>query len=68
MIIQSLRLVDFRNYESAGFTFSDQVNVITGANAQGKTNLLEALFFLSRGYSHRASSAAISSALTVNIS
>jgi len=58
MIIQSLRLVDFRNYESADFTFSDQVNVITGANAQGKTNLLEALFFLSRGYSHRASSAA----------
>ena len=34
--------------------FDERVNIFSGENAQGKTNLIEALFFLSRGYSHRA--------------
>ncbi len=54
MIIKALRLNHFRNYQEEVFHFSDHINVITGSNAQGKTNLLEGLFFLSRGYSHRA--------------
>ncbi len=58
MIITDLQLQHFRNYTSEQFDFSDHINVITGANAQGKTNLLEALFFLARGYSHRATTAA----------
>ena len=58
MIITDLQLKHFRNYASEQFDFSDHINVITGANAQGKTNLLEALFFLARGYSHRATTAA----------
>ena len=58
MIITDLQLKHFRNYTSEQFDFSDHINVITGANAQGKTNLLEALFFLARGYSHRATTVA----------
>lgn len=54
MILKSLKLGQFRNYESTSLTFSDHINVIVGPNAQGKTNLLEGIFFLSRGYSHRA--------------
>lgn len=55
MILNSITLKKFRNYQNQSIVFSDHINVITGPNAQGKTNLLEAVFFLSRGYSHRAS-------------
>lgn len=54
MIITDLSLNAFRNYAHETFHFSPHINVITGENAQGKTNLLESLFYLSRGYSHRA--------------
>ena len=47
MNIQSLLLANFKNYKSAHFLFSDRVNVLCGENAQGKTNLLEAIFYLS---------------------
>ncbi|MGN0194105.1 MAG: DNA replication/repair protein RecF [Pseudoramibacter sp.] len=53
MIVTRLTLRAFRNYEEETFDFSPRINVITGDNAQGKTNLLEGLFLLSRGYSHR---------------
>ena len=43
MIVKSLELENFRNIKSASFTFSDNVNIISGNNAQGKTNLMEAL-------------------------
>lgn len=55
MILQHLKLNQFRNYSDESVDFSPHINVITGSNAQGKTNLLESVFFLSRGYSHRAS-------------
>jgi DNA replication and repair protein RecF len=53
MIVTGLTLRRFRNYSEETFDFSPRINVITGDNAQGKTNLLEGLFLLSRGYSHR---------------
>lgn len=47
MKITSLKLKNFKNYEEESFSFSENINVICGENAQGKTNLLEALFYLS---------------------
>lgn len=44
---------NFRNIEQAEVSFSPEVNVLVGANAQGKTNLLEALFYPSAGRSFR---------------
>ena len=56
MLVHSIELEGFRNYENARADFSDNVNVITGQNAQGKTNLLEALYFLTGGKSFRSRS------------
>jgi len=53
MIIESVRLINYRNYHQETFDFSKGINVICGKNAQGKTNLIESLFFLARGYSHK---------------
>ncbi|MFS8563062.1 MAG: AAA family ATPase [Rhabdochlamydiaceae bacterium] len=49
----SLYLHNFRNYEEAEVSFSPHINFIQGENAQGKTNLLEALYLLSTGKSFR---------------
>ena len=46
MRVDTLALEDFRNYRRAEIAFSPEVNVICGENAQGKTNLLEAVYFL----------------------
>ena len=54
MYIESLVLKNFRNYEDEKFEFSEGINVITGMNAQGKTNCAEAVFYLCTGYSPRA--------------
>ena len=54
MIIKNLTLNNFRNYKKEEFSFSDGINILTGANAQGKTNCAEAIFFLCTGYSPRA--------------
>ena len=53
MIIQNLSLQGFRNYESFACEFDPGVNLIVGQNAQGKTNLLEAICYLSRGAAFR---------------
>ena len=53
MIIQSLDLVNFRNIKEATLAFSGTFNVIRGRNAQGKTNLLEAIHLFSLGRSFR---------------
>lgn len=53
MRIDSLRLENYRNYQLAQVEFDSSVNVITGQNAQGKTNLLEAIAFLAQGRSFR---------------
>lgn len=54
MYISSLSLANFRNYSSEKITFSPHTNVIYGDNAQGKTNILEAVYLFSQGKSHRA--------------
>src|SRR5579885_1832498 len=54
-MIVSLVLRNFRNYREAHVQFSPGVNLIHGRNAEGKTNLLEALYFLSTGRSFRTS-------------
>lgn len=54
MRIDSLELEGFRNYVHEAAAFDPRCNVICGENAQGKTNLLEALVYLSRGKSPRA--------------
>ena len=53
MVIQSLELADFRNYETLGMTFSEGTNILYGDNAQGKTNILESLYMISTTKSHR---------------
>ncbi|TCP22149.1 DNA replication and repair protein RecF [Scopulibacillus darangshiensis] len=55
MILESIKLSHFRNYESATITFNPSVNVFLGENAQGKTNLLEAIYVLAMANSHRTS-------------
>lgn len=54
MILQYLRLSDFRNVEQAELELDPELNVIQGLNAAGKTSLLEAIFFLSSGRSFRS--------------
>lgn len=54
MYISSLSLSNFRNYTSGKIEFSPYTNVIYGDNAQGKTNILEAVYLFSQGRSHRA--------------
>ncbi len=53
MQIDRLLLEGFRNYDSQQLTFDGSCNVIYGENAQGKTNLLEAIVYLSCGRSPR---------------
>ena len=53
MRIIDLSLTGFRNYESFHCAFDPGVNLIVGRNAQGKTNLLEAISYLSRGAAFR---------------
>ncbi len=51
MFVKKLILKNFRNYENEKFQFSDGLNIISGRNAQGKTNAAEAVFLLATGYS-----------------
>lgn len=55
MIIKSIELCNFRNYERAQLEFHDGTNVLYGDNAQGKTNVLEAIFVGSTTKSHKGS-------------
>ena len=54
MIVRSITLDFFRNYTHFEADFAPGINVIYGENAQGKTNLLEAVAYLSSAQSHRA--------------
>jgi len=54
MILKTLFLQNFRNYIKSEFIFNRNINVVAGANAAGKTNLLEAVFLLSTGRSFKA--------------
>ena len=54
MRLTDLQLHNFRNYEELNLSFEPGVNLIVGNNAQGKTNLLEAISYLGSGKSFRA--------------
>ncbi len=56
MHLERVELTDFRNYATARLALGPGPRVLIGANAQGKTNLLEAIHYLSVGVSHRVSS------------
>ncbi len=55
MRIDSIKLKNYRNYVEAEAEFSDTYNIIYGNNAQGKTNVVEAIFLCASGRSHRTS-------------
>ena len=54
MQIKNLGLRNFRNHAYLNFEFSNNLNVLTGPNAVGKTNIVEAIYYLSLGRSFRA--------------
>ena len=54
MYIKTLNLKNFRNYSEETFEFSNGINLLTGANAQGKTNARHALQRAFRDDAHRA--------------
>lgn len=53
MIIKSLKLKNYRNYELLNMAFDSRTNILYGDNAQGKTNILEALYLSGTTKSHR---------------
>lgn len=53
MHLVDIELQNFRNYESAQLSFAPSINVLIGENAQGKTNLIESIYFLAMSRSHR---------------
>lgn len=55
MYIKNLKLVNFRNYDMLDLDFNSNINILTGDNAQGKTNILESIYYCSLGKSHRTS-------------
>ena len=55
MIIESLELKNYRNYRELSLSFDPGTNLLYGDNAQGKTNILEALYYCASAKSHRGS-------------
>jgi DNA replication and repair protein RecF len=53
MILESIRLVNFRNYEDKLFKVDSKLEMVVGPNGIGKTNLLEAIYTISQGVSFR---------------
>ena len=53
MYLEHLSLQNFRNYKKSDFHFSKDATLVVGPNTAGKTNLIEAIFFLSTGKSFR---------------
>lgn len=53
MWLETIEIDHFRNYNNTNVTFSPHLNIFLGKNAQGKTNILEAIYFLALTRSHR---------------
>ena len=53
MKIDKIKIINFRNYDNINICFSDNLNIIYGLNGSGKTNLVEAIYFLSLTKSFR---------------
>lgn len=57
MFLKSIYLQNFRNYKKSEFNFNQGTTLIVGPNTAGKTNLIEAIFFLSTGKSFKGADA-----------
>ena len=55
MYIESIELKDYRNYETLSLNFDKGTNIFYGDNAQGKTNILEAVYLSGTTKSHKGS-------------
>lgn len=55
MKIRNIGLISYRNYDKLNIELGSNVNVFQGENAQGKTNILEAIYYCAFGRSHRTS-------------
>ena len=53
MKVRSIKLKNYRNYNGLDLDLSDNINIFIGRNAQGKTNILEAIYYSSNGSSYR---------------
>lgn len=53
MYVRSILLRNYRNYSEIQLDFDPNINVFLGQNAQGKTNIIEAVYYASLGHSHR---------------
>ena len=53
MLVKKISLRNFRNHQSVSFDFTEHLNVLIGRNAAGKTNIIEAIYYLSLGHSFR---------------
>ena len=53
MVIKSLELSNFRNFRLLDLNFDEKTNILYGDNAQGKTNILEAIYLCATNKSHR---------------
>lgn len=53
MYLQAIHLFNYRNYQNQELTLNRGINVLIGANGQGKTNLLEAIYYLAAGNNFR---------------
>ena len=47
MFLKQLSILNFKNYEEAQLEFSEKINCFLGDNGEGKTNLLDAIYYLS---------------------
>jgi len=54
MKVNKIILKNFRNYVNLTLNFTHSINIFIGENAQGKTNILEAIYYAAMGHSHRA--------------
>ncbi|MGO1469032.1 MAG: DNA replication/repair protein RecF [Tissierella sp.] len=54
MNVEDIRLINFRNYKNIGIKLNKNLNIFIGNNAQGKTNLIEAIFICATGKSFRS--------------
>ena len=53
MFLKELEVIDYRNYKHQKLTFNENITLFLGQNAQGKTNLMESIYFLAMTKSHR---------------
>lgn len=58
MKVSTLRLINYRNYAKLDLSLKDNINIFIGMNAQGKTNIIEAVYYASTGSSYRTNTEA----------